>query len=62
MLQAKKLSIAELKANSTSNKVIANIEAINGGGIEEYCHNGYLKPIPLPVRNMQNMLDKFLRR
>ena len=37
----KRLSLEELKANSTSQ--IMNLEAIKGGA-EEYCHNGYGKP------------------
>jgi len=37
----KRLSLEELKANSTSQ--VMNLEAIKGGA-EEYCHNGYGKP------------------
>ncbi len=36
----KRLSLEELKANSTNQ--IINLEAIKGGA-EEYCHNGYGK-------------------
>jgi hypothetical protein len=66
MIQTKKLTLAELKANSANSKVIANIEAIRGGADEEYCHNGKGKPLQdnrqgVSLQEFHRMVDDFMR-
>jgi len=54
MEKTKRLSIAELKAQQTSQNVLINIDAIRGGVSEEYCHNGNGKQMEILQYMLKN--------